>query len=134
MDHVSPLCSWSSRGQPQVSLASVTVAAAEVALSLGRAGLSISGMKYDEPHHWQRGRTSGGLLCLPLLPGPRDLLPGLVFLSVVRWGEKGPAPLSLPFDDWESTVNPELGLTASGCFVGARQGSSASFAPSDVCP
>lgn len=80
-----------------------------------------------------------GLLgaCLPLLPGPWDLLPGLVFLSVVRWGEKGtpPAPpWSLPFEGGESTVNPELGLMASGCFVGARQGSSASFAPSDIGP
>ena len=43
-------------------------------------------------------------------------------------GRKGTRPPpSLPFDGWESTVNAELGLTASGCFVGARQGSSASF-------
>lgn len=82
------------------------------------------------------GRGAGLLgACLPLLPGSQDLLPGLVFLSVVRWGEKGPPPPpSLPFEGWESTVSPELGLMASGCFVGAKQGSSASFGPSDICP
>ena len=132
MDHVSLLCSWSSCGQPQLSLASVTLAAAGVALRLGRAGLSISGVKYDEPHHGQRGRTSGGLLASAArTSGPS---PWFGFPLCGEVGRKGTPPPSLPFEGWESTVSPELGLMASGCFVGARQGSSASFAPSDICP
>lgn len=64
---------------PRVNPASLTLAAAGVDMRLGRAGLCISGMKCDES---PMGRGSGFLgACLPLLPGPWDLLPGLWFSS-----------------------------------------------------
>ena len=138
MDRVSPLCSWSSRGQPQVSLASVTLAAAGMDLlhsRLGRAGLSISGVKYDELYCEQRGRTPGGLLASAARTlGPSPWFGFPLCGEVGRKGDPPAPPWSLPFEGGESTVNPELGLMASGCFVGARQGSSASFAPSDIGP